>query len=318
MRPNGVLKVGEKDMVIFDVSFNANTMSVSFAPKAAMPIRQYESNPQIINLDRIRETLNRNGEAKIENILCGGGSSIILELPDGVQYFISNYRDSKAPRFPNTIDSLGGIVNTPNPIYSSIREFAEEVIVVDGNSAVIPQFPPGPWSEYNGLINGRVSSLSKQFGITDTHLSYGRMAPLKESLHLDGREDMSVGVALIELVLGGPLTAVVIVTPPLIIKQDSLGSFRETLEIETKGGAPERDVVLIKITENHSEQPDVIVYNKGKRMEEHLTFSHYTEKKFNGKLAVASCMAATFKYIGLEKHPAGQLYRHPMLPELRV
>ncbi len=311
-----ISKIGEKDAVIFDMRFDAKTMGIYFEPKAAMPTRQYESNPNVINLNKIRESLYKSGEATFENIICGGGSSMILELPDGVQYFISTYRDAKAPRFPSMLDDTGGIVNTLNPLQSSIREVAEEIIIVDRNSAVIPQFPGG-WSEYNKLISDTVPMFSRQFGITDTHLVRGSTVQMREPLYFESKKDMPMGIALIELVIGEPLIAAVLIIPPLILKQDSIGSFRETLAIETKGAAPERDVVLVKITESHPERPDVIVYNKGERTEEHVTFNNYTEKRFNGVLAVAPSLSATFRFIGLGEHPVGLMHTHPTLPELR-
>jgi hypothetical protein len=304
-------KAGEDKCVLFNVCFNKDTMSVSFSPQAVMPIKSYESNPQIIDIRQIKETLNGSDEVTIENVMCGSSSSIILEFPDGEEGGICVRRDKEAPRHNGALGDLGGIINTFDPLESAVREAIEEVIIVDSKtSAVIPQFSEMPWSAYNGMIEERVSSLSAEFGITDVHFTNAEILPIKEPIYFNGREDLPISVGLANRMPDEPLTMVSVFAPPLRlrIERDSF-SLWDTLGLETKGKARRRSVALVYTTGGVAEYDPV-------KVKEHSDFNPYVKEKFNGELKVCPTLATIFQLIGFENHPISKQNHTLTLSEL--
>lgn len=312
-------KNGEHECVLFNLTFRFNEMSVLADPAAVIPISEYRSNPPIIDRREVYDKLNRRGELEIDGIICGSSSTIMLELPDA-SYAILTYRDAKAPRYPNALDGLGGMINTLDFAESATRETFEEVILVNDASALIPQYPPEtPLSLYNNEISEYMLSLSRRFGIEDAHSICGRMTSLEEPMYMNDRRDMPVGFVLNDWGFGdGPLIAADILIPPLIIKLDSLNLLqpRETLEIETNGRAPERDVVLVQTTAN-PKQPGVVVFRRGEEIARYPTFERSPFVQYAGsERKVCHTIAATFRHIGLSEHLIGKQYAGVMLSGL--
>jgi hypothetical protein len=302
----------ESEAFVFDLSVRSDARMSLDTAGSYIRTRDYNSalnGMGVTAAHHVRELFSTSGEIRagleIRDVVCGGGSAIVIELPHGVQYLVSVFRDALAKTSPSTLDISQGWINTSNPILAAIREAVEEVLILymfgDKGAVfdvVIPQFAAPPWSDYNGLIRDQISGTAEQLGLSNVREIPVETKALNNPLRASfggvpcdcavtlGYEPYRVNVA--DPVTGEqrPVVWLELVTPPMVMKFPSLGrlSEYETLWYETGGKAPERDVVLFRIDKGARKKgaPEVIVYQKGIRNHDYdsLSFGDYRSATF--------------------------------------
>src|SRR5271157_1291139 len=181
MYTNHFKKSDEAHIAVHDITVKEGRVSFGSLIES-VEMRKYF--PEIIDTGNIRVVKDNTGEVTIEKVAFGGGSSIILELPNRIQYLASVIRDSGAPGYPNSIDTPTGILLDLIP--DAVKEGTEEIIILDGDSAVIPQFQKAQvLSKYNEHIRNNIQDLldASDWGIARVREVEVDVAELKEPLH---------------------------------------------------------------------------------------------------------------------------------------
>lgn len=312
----GLAKAGQ--VMVANVTVGRDK-SVSIDEARFNPIKEYDLNPAVVNMGDLKDEIARSNKFTVKGIMLGSGGSILLELPNKSVYMITVHRDQKAPRYPGTLDSLAGITDTKMPVDSCIKEMVEEVVIIKNGAAIVPRYMQEPWVRYNSAVERTITDVSKNFGINEIIRTNATLMRVQDALYFgsDSRLQISIGFHAVK---GDPISIVHIVVPPIVIREESLANltFRETIAVETEGKVQERDVILVKIMGESASanEPEVMVYSKGRLLEKYKTFYDFMNAaKGMPTPPYSPILATTMKFIGLDD---GYLrtYYHPTGSEL--
>lgn len=284
----------EHEAMVADITVSRNRVYVTGT--AFMSVIEYGKNPTTLDLERLKSNARKRASLQIEGVMIGGGGGIILELSNGTRYMVTVYRDDKAPRYPNTLDSPAGITETHVPIHTSIKEAFEEVIIFKGNVALVPQYTQGKWTLFNGAIKKRITELATNFNVNESRDVEAKPAEVRGPLYISP-SNLPVDIGLYAT-KNEPVTIVNIVIPPAVVQQETTQTlaFRETLSIETRGQAKERDVILMKTRGEDPTDPNVIVYRAGKPVEIHSDIPAYMATKGKRDTPYSPILATTLRF----------------------
>ena len=100
-----------------------------------------------------------------DNTAWGGGSTYILKL-GGASFFVGVLRTPSYRNWGGTIGGLSGGGNGKDPVWKSLAELSEEVIILKNGTAVVPVFVDRAWSKYNTVIRDKVREMARYFGVS--------------------------------------------------------------------------------------------------------------------------------------------------------
>lgn len=263
-------RAAEWERVTGDMSItrHGGRYEISFKPNAIMPHFAYAANPTFIDIDALAGALRKEGHAELKNVAYAGGTSPIVEGPDGSKYLVAVQRDNEAPHYPNTLDALAGRGNSPNILESLVGESVEEVLCIDGQGrVVVPQYLHEELGAYNAYVHDTIRSMSAKFALDRNapveYTSAGvSISELEEPFYLNG---VPVGVGFFHHSeeWSAQATVVLLMLPPILLGT-GIDTFKETLALETDKRAKERTVVLLRLDEGWDHAAPVIMYRDGK------------------------------------------------------
>ena len=317
-------RADESDRVLADIEIRSQNgrWEVMFTPKAVVSISTYSNNPVRFNPASFASSLRDKGYAKIKDVAYAGGTAPIVVTQDGSSYLLTVRRDEKAPTNPNTLDSLVGRGNSIDPLVSLVGEAVEEVLFLDGKGRVVmPQFSQTGLKAYNGHIHKTINKLSKRLA-SDREEEVGKVHAdvctrrIKDPFYLNGipvgigfspLNDWSRGASIIDIML-----------PPYLMGKIPIAGFKETIEYETEGMVPERQVVLIKIQNGSDHSPMVMSYRNGEKMDDYDSLEDYSKSVgINPKMPFAPSTATMVHHLGIDFGYGYNGYMRPLAALLR-
>jgi hypothetical protein len=281
-------------------------------------IKEYNSNPQFIDVDMVKKELEHSTSATIRGVMVGGGGDIIIKLQNRAKAcnkkLVVVWRDPDAPRSPHTLDSLAGMTDTERPIDASFKESVEEVAIIKNGTMLIPRYVQKPYNMYNSAIKGSVIENAEYFGVNSTAPINATLARMSNPLFLDGNKQWPVTVGFYA-VKGIQPSIVNLVVQPIVIELDSLDRFspRDTISKETKGKVAEREGVLLNI---EGEGYGAIAYREGKLYRCYETVGDFmSDKGYPDAPPYSPILETTLKSIGANDPSLDEKY-YPTINEL--
>jgi len=276
-------RASEQERVLGDISIRlekSGRTTVTFEPKELVLDINYLKKPTEFDPRAMVESLRSKGVVTLNNVAYAGGTVLVVGSADGSSYMVTVMRDSGAPTYPNTLDSLSGRGNSANPYVSIIGEAVGEVMPKDDKKRVVkPQLSQTELKAYNGYVDRMMNDLVEKLS-AETNTRVGtvsveaRMGRINNPSYLDG---IPVAIGFAPAVDWDMKASIFdIMLPPLMLNRIPIGSFKETIEWETDGKVPERQVVLLKIHNGSDHSPEVMAYHKGRKMGEWRSLERYS------------------------------------------
>ena len=221
--------------------------------------------------DLVDQNRHLSGPLEISGTAYGGGSAYCIQTEAG-KYLVTVRRDSGTRIFPNTLDILSGYGDTDKPLFTLFREATEEVIMIKNGTVMIPVIKGSPLSEYNDAVAENFVSLTVEFSQKHANIRAATQMPL-QLLGIRPRYWYSLNGVPVSLnfttkmvkwygaehdVADVPVVCLPFMAFNMTEKELSQMAYRETLEVETRGSIPERDVVVLHLNSGASK-----VFKKG-------------------------------------------------------